>query len=202
MRRLTITERTEKRPVTIRSRDVVQDCRSIVNQLLNSRPKDVLLRTSDTEHRETTNVHTTEENRVESKSSVTRKFQLTEAEQEDEPCSDSSCGDKTLSGESCAFEPRQDDLSRESNSRQPRDRIFSGESRNITDSWDIMMYIPPARVMTQELSSGRIRRKLLPILMSRRLRFIPCWRNGNSAGWTGKCIRTLTGTGIPPKKRA
>ena len=169
MRRLTITERTEKRPVTIRSRDVVQDCRSILNQLLNSRPKDVLLRTSYTEHRETTNVHTTEEVRVESKSSVTRKFQLTQAEQEYEPCSDSSCGDKTLSGESCAFGPRQDDLSRESNSRQPRDRILSRESRNITDNWNIMMYIPPARVMTQELSSGIIRRKLLPILMSRRL---------------------------------
>ena len=43
MQRLTITERTEKMPVTIRSRDVVRDCRSIVNQLVNSMPKDFLL---------------------------------------------------------------------------------------------------------------------------------------------------------------
>ena len=32
--RLTVTERTEKRPVTIRSRGVERDCRSIVNQLM------------------------------------------------------------------------------------------------------------------------------------------------------------------------
>ena len=51
MQRLTITESTEKRPVSIQSRDSVQDCRSIVNQLVNSMPKDVLLRTSYTEHR-------------------------------------------------------------------------------------------------------------------------------------------------------
>ena len=41
----TITERTEKRPVAIRYRDVERDCRSIVNQLVNSIPKYVLLRT-------------------------------------------------------------------------------------------------------------------------------------------------------------
>ena len=41
--RLTITERTEKRPVAIRRRDVELDCQSIVNQLVNSMLKDVLL---------------------------------------------------------------------------------------------------------------------------------------------------------------
>ena len=46
MQRLAITERTEKRPAAIRSRDVERDCQSIVNQLVNSIPKDVLLRTS------------------------------------------------------------------------------------------------------------------------------------------------------------
>ena len=56
MKRLTITERTKKRRVTIRSRDVERNCRSIVNQLVNSMPKNVLLRTSYTEHREATNV--------------------------------------------------------------------------------------------------------------------------------------------------
>ena len=51
MHRLTVTEKTEKRPVIIRSRGVERDCRLIVNQLVNSMPKDVLLRTSLTEHR-------------------------------------------------------------------------------------------------------------------------------------------------------
>ena len=73
MQRLTVTERTEIRPVTIRSRDVERDCRSIVNQLVNSMPKDVLLRTSFTEHRTSTHVQATEEVRVKSKSSFTRK---------------------------------------------------------------------------------------------------------------------------------
>ena len=80
--RLTITGRTEKRPVTIQSRDVVRDCRSIVNQLVNSMPKDVLLRISYKEYREATNVQITEEDRVKSKSSVTRKVQFTEANEE------------------------------------------------------------------------------------------------------------------------
>ena len=104
-----------------------------MNQLVNSMPKDVLLRTSYTEHREATNVQTTEEVRFKSKSSVTRKVQFTEAKQEYELCSDSSSEDETLPGESCAFEPGQDDLSGETISWRPRDRILSGESRNITD---------------------------------------------------------------------
>ena len=79
MQRLTITERTERRPVTIRSRDVERDCRSIVNQLVNSMPKDVLLRTPYKENRAATYVQTTEEVRVKSRSSVTRKVQLTNA---------------------------------------------------------------------------------------------------------------------------
>ena len=39
MQLLTVTERTEKRPVSIRSRGVERDCRSIVNQLVSSMPK-------------------------------------------------------------------------------------------------------------------------------------------------------------------
>ena len=42
MQRLTITERTEKIPVAIQSRDLELDCRSIVNQVVSSIPKDVL----------------------------------------------------------------------------------------------------------------------------------------------------------------
>ena len=38
MKRLTITERTEKRQVTEKTRDVERDCRSKENQLVNSIP--------------------------------------------------------------------------------------------------------------------------------------------------------------------
>ena len=96
MQRLTITERIESSPVTIRSRDVERDCRSIVNQLVNSRPKGVLLKTSFTEHRTSTHVQATEEVRFESKSSFTRKVHFTDAREEYEPSSDCSSGEDTL----------------------------------------------------------------------------------------------------------
>ena len=54
MQRLTMTERTEKRPEAIRSRVVERDCQSIVNQLVKSLPKDVLLRTSYVERQQLT----------------------------------------------------------------------------------------------------------------------------------------------------
>ena len=72
MQRLTVTERTEKRPVSIRSRGVERDCRSIVNQLVSSMPKEVLLRTSFTEYGTLNQNQTTEEVRIRSKSSFTR----------------------------------------------------------------------------------------------------------------------------------
>ena len=99
MQRLTVTERTEKRLVIIRSRDVERDCQSIVNQLVNSMPKNVLLRTSLTEHRTTTHVPATEEVRVKSKFSFTRKAHFTDARENYEPSSDCSSGDETMSGE-------------------------------------------------------------------------------------------------------
>ena len=107
---LIITERTEKRPVAIRSREVERDCRSILNQLVNSIPKDVLFRTSYTEHREATRTETNEEVSVKSKSSMTRRAHFADAKKEYEPCSDCSSGDETLSGESCTFGPGQDDF--------------------------------------------------------------------------------------------
>ena len=73
MQRLTVTERTEKRPVSIRSRGVERDCRSIVNQLVSSMPKEVLLRTSLIEHGTLNQAEATEEVRVKSRSSFTRK---------------------------------------------------------------------------------------------------------------------------------
>ena len=76
MQRLTVIERTEKRPVTIRSRDVEQDCLSIVNQLVNSMPKDVLLRTSFTEHRTSIHVQATEEVRSSRNPALREKYIL------------------------------------------------------------------------------------------------------------------------------
>ena len=111
MQRLTITEKTEKRPVIIRGRDVERDCLSIVNQLVTSIPKDVLLRTSFTERGKPTPVQVTEEVRVKSKSSFTRKVHFIDAKAEYEPGSDCSSGDETMSGESDTFRPVQDDLS-------------------------------------------------------------------------------------------
>ena len=99
VQRLTVTERTEKRQVTIRSRDVERDCRSIVNQLVTSIPKDVLLRTSFTERGKSTQVQATEEVRVKSKSSFTRKVYFTDAREEYEPSLNCSSGDETMSGE-------------------------------------------------------------------------------------------------------
>ena len=114
MRRLTVTEKTEKRPVSIRSRGVERDCRSIVNQLVSLMPKEVLLRTSFTEHGTLNQSQATEEVRVKSKSSFTRKVHFTDAREEHEPSSDCSSGDETMSGESDTFEPVKEDSSEES----------------------------------------------------------------------------------------
>ena len=162
MQRLTVTERTEKRPVSIRSRGVERNCRSIVNQLVSSIPKEVLLRTSFTEYGTLNQNQTTEEVRIRSKSSFTRRVHITDAKEEYEPSPDCSSVDETMSGESDTFEPVkydsseesdtfepvQDDLSGErltrpprgkilsgeSGSKQPMDRVLSGESRNISNN--------------------------------------------------------------------
>ena len=141
MQRLTVTERTEKRPVSIRSRGVERDCRSIVNQLVSSMPKEVLLSTSNQNQ-------TTEEVRIRSKSSFTRRVHFTDAKEEYEPSPDCSSVDETMSGESDTFEPVKDDSSEESDTfepvqddlsgerltRPPRGRFLSGESGSI-DRW-------------------------------------------------------------------
>ena len=162
MQRLTVTERTEKRPVSIRSRGVERDCRSIVNQLVSSMPKEVLLRTSFTEYGTLNQNQTTEEVRIKSKSSFTRRVHFTDAKEEYEPSPDCSSVDETMSGESDTFEPVKDDSSEESDTfepvqddlsgerltrpprgkilsgesglKRPMDRVLSGESRNISDN--------------------------------------------------------------------
>ena len=121
-------QKTEKRPVAIRSRDVELDCRSIVNQIVSSIPKDLLLRTPYRECQQTFATQTAREVSVELRTNVTRSVQLTETKEEYEPNSDCSSGDKTLFGESCTFRPGKDDLSGETMSKRPRDRMLSGES--------------------------------------------------------------------------
>ena len=100
----------------------------------------------DTEHRTLTEAQATEEVRVKSRSSFTRKVHFTDAREEYKPSTYCSSGDET-SGESDTFEPVQDYLSGErllkqpgdgmwsgeSDSKQSRGRVLSGESRNITD---------------------------------------------------------------------
>ena len=98
-----------------------------MNQLVTSMPKDILLRTSFTERGKSTPVQATEEVRVKSHSSFTRKVRFTDAREEYEPALNCSSGDKTMSGESGTFEPAQDDLSGETRLRQPKDRMLSGE---------------------------------------------------------------------------
>ena len=164
VQRLTVNERTEKRPVSIRSRGVERDCRSIVNQLVSSMPKEVLLRTSFTEYGTLNQTQATGEVRIKSKSSFARRVHFTDAREEYEPSPDYSSGDETMSGESDTFEPVKDDLSEESDtfepvqddssgemltrsprgrilsgesdSKRPMDRVLSGESRNIRDNME------------------------------------------------------------------
>ena len=128
MQRLTITEKTDTRPVEIRSRDIDLDCRSIVNQLVSSVPKNVLLRTSYVECQQLVATQTAQEVSVELISSVTSRVHFTETKEEYELSSDCSSGDETLSGESSTFGLRQVDLFGETMSKRPRYRIMSGES--------------------------------------------------------------------------
>ena len=115
------------REVDRRDREWMErDCRSMVSQLVNSMPKDVLLRTSFTENGTLTQVQVTEDVRVKAKSSFTRKVQFTDAREQYEPSLGCSSGDETMSGESGTFEPVQDGLSGETMLGQPKDRMLSG----------------------------------------------------------------------------
>ena len=148
MQRLTITEKTEKRPVAILSRDVERDCRSVVNQLGNSIPNDILFRTSYVERQQLASTQSAQGVSVKLKPCMARRVQFTDAKKEYRPCSDCSSGDEKLSGESnqengrdaelsgesCYIGPSQDDLSGESMQGQPKDRILSGESRNMKNN--------------------------------------------------------------------
>ena len=165
MQRLTVTERTEKRPVSIRSRGVEQDCRSIVNQLVSSMPKEVLLRTSFTEHGTLNQTQATEEVRMKSRSCFARKVHFTDAREEYEPSPDCSSGEETMSGESDTFEPVKDYLTRPPRGRRdhlgaefcPGSRIqsdqwteFCPESQETSQTtWNMMLGNQSAQVLTR-----------------------------------------------------
>ena len=103
-----------------------------MNQIVNSIPKHVVLKTSCVVRQQLTSTQSAQGVSVELNSRMARRVQFNDAKKEYEPCSDcsngdeTSSGDETLSGESCSIGPGQDDLSGESMSGQPRDSILSG----------------------------------------------------------------------------
>ena len=71
----------------IETSSVERDCRSIVNQLVKSMPKDVLLRTSYVERQQFTSTQSAQGFSVELKSNMARRVQFTDAKEKYEPCS-------------------------------------------------------------------------------------------------------------------
>ena len=147
------------------------------------------MRTSFTEHRTLTQAQATQEVRVKSRSSFTRKVHFTDAREQ----YDCSSGDETMSGESDTFEPVQDVFSGERwlkccpGSRIQNDlgtEYCPGSRETSQTDWNMMVGNHTAQVMTRGPSPGTTHLRQLPILMYRRLRFITCWWTRNSAGWT------------------
>ena len=166
-------------------------------------PKEVLLRTSFTEYGTLNQNQTTEEVKIRSKSSFTRRVHFTDAKEEYEPSPDCSSVDETMSGESDTLEPVKDDSSEESDTvepvqddlsgerltRPPRGRILSGESgskRPITEfcpgsretsqtTWNMMLENQSTQVLTRDLSPGTTRLKQLPIPICQRSQSTPYW---------------------------
>ena len=183
MQRLTVTGRTVKRPVSIRSRGVERDCMSIVNQLVSSMPKEVLLRTSFTEYGTLNQTQATEEVRIKSKSSFARRVHFTDAKEEYEPSPDCSSGDETMSGESDTFEPVQDDLSGERLTTCPGSRVQSdqwtefcpGSRETSQTTWKMMLGNQSTQVLTRGRSPGTTHLKQLPIPICQRSQSTPYW---------------------------
>ena len=166
-------------------------------------PKEVLLRTSFTEYGTLNQNQTTEEVRIKSKSSFTRRVHFTDAKEEYEPSPDCSSVDETMSGESDTFEPVKDDSSEESDTfepvqddlsgerltRPPRGRILSGESglkrpmdRVLSGSretsqttWNMMLGNQSTQVLTRGPSPGTTHLKQLPIPICQRSQSTPYW---------------------------
>ena len=162
MRRLTITEKTDTRPIAIRSRDVEWDCQPIVNQLVNSIPMDVLLRTSNVEHQELTSTEPTQGVSVTLKSRVARRFQFVDAKEESKPCSDCSSGKETLSGESGSIMPEQDNLSGEPMPERHRAEFCPGSQKTWRISLKETVQTPSDRLTVLSLKTEGTCLKRLP----------------------------------------
>ena len=158
-------------------------------------PKEVLLRTSFTEYGTLNRNQTTEEVRIRSKTSFTRRVHFTDAKEEYEPSPDCSSVDETMSGESDTFEPVKDDSSEESDTFEPvqddlsgerltgppRGRNLSGESglkrqmdrvlgsrETSQTTWNMMLGNQSTQVLTRGPSPGTTRLKQLPIPICQR----------------------------------
>ena len=203
MQRLTVTEKTEKRPVSIRSRGVERDCRSIVNQLVSSMPKEFLLRTSFTEHRALTQAQAMKKSGT-SRDPASREKYISRMQEKStsrttlvHPETRQCPGSRKHSSPSrttCPGSRIQNNLGTEfcpgSRIRNILGTEFCLGSRGTSKTdRNMTMKSHLARVMTRGPSTGTTHLRPLPILMYRRLLFIPCWWTGNSAGWTEKCFR-------------
>ena len=134
---------------------------------------------------------TAQEVSVELRSIVTRRIQFIETKEECEPSSDSSSGDKTLSGDPGSHAPAGPDRmacpvkqcrSDQGTECWPGNRLQSdqgtkfcaGSRETSYTNQKTMMQNPSAQVITRSLSLGRMCQKLHPIPMSRNSRFILC----------------------------
>ena len=147
-----------------------------MNQLANSIPKDVLLRTSYVERQQLNSIQTAQEVSAKLKSSMARRVQFTEAKGEYAQCSYCSSADKTLSGESCVIARGQDDFPR---SRCQSDRgtecclgsrfqsnqgtkLCPGSRQTSRTNQRATVQTPSARVLTRSLSLERMYRSFPP----------------------------------------
>ena len=184
MQRLTVTERTEKRPLTIRSRNVGRDCRLMVNSM----PKDVLLRTMFTEHRHQPMSKPLKKSGSSQSPALRERYNsqrqgrstnrarivhpgtrhcpgtLAFSSLDRTTCPGRQCQDNRRT-ECCPVSRIQSDQGTE---------LCPGSRETSQTDWNIMMWNPSARVMTRDPSPRRMHQKLLSTPTSRRLRFIPC----------------------------
>ena len=178
--------------MNIRSRGVERDYQSILNQLVNSMAKDVLLRTYNSTSRSkppkksVSNPNpASRENyisRVQGKSFSRARIVHPGTRQ----CPGSMCQSGGMAHNPSRHPgtrqcPRSQEPSSPYRTTCPRSRIQSdqespGSRETSHTDWNLMMRSPEARLWTRGPSPRRthLHRRLHPILLFRRLRFIPC----------------------------
>ena len=115
-----------------------RDHQSIVNQLVSSIPKNVLLRTSYVERQQLTSTKPTHGVSVELKSSMVSRVQFVNAKKEYEPCSEYSSGDETLSWESTQEQGSDKKLFGESGFIMPSQDNLAGSRMPGTEGHDFV----------------------------------------------------------------